>query len=122
MQPKPIDLVIVNTTVTTQAEAHKLADAILESRLAACVQFMPIHSVYRWKGKLESTPEYLVLAKTRAALATKLMTFIKRRHAYEVPEILVTPVNSVYGKYRQWIGEETRTVSHQTLRKIRKRE
>ena len=114
MKPKPISLVIVNTTVATKAEAHKLADAILESRLAACVQFTPIHSVYRWKGKLESTPEYLLLAKTRAAHTADLMAFIKRHHPYEVPEILAAPVTAAYGKYREWIEEETRIIAHRT--------
>jgi len=101
-------LVIVNTTVAVKADAQKLAGAIIRSRLAACVQFTPIHSVYRWKGKVESAPEYLLLAKTRSSLAADLLAFIKRRHPYEVPEILVMPVIDAYGKYREWVEKETR--------------
>ncbi len=108
MKRKPPALVIVNTTVAKRADALKLAGAIVDSRLAACAQFMPIHSVFRWKGKRESTPEYLVLAKTRAALAADLMAFIRRRHPYEVPEILAAPVIAVHGKYREWVEDETR--------------
>ncbi|MBU4199598.1 MAG: divalent-cation tolerance protein CutA [Verrucomicrobia bacterium] len=105
-------LVIVNTTVASKAEAQKLAGAIIKSRLAACVQFMPIHSIYRWKGRVESAPEYLVLAKTRAALAAPLMAFIKRHHPYEVPEILVTPITAAYGKYHEWVETETKMIAH----------
>jgi len=122
MKRKASALVIVNTTVTTRVEAKKLADAVLESRLAACVQFTPIHSVYRWKGKLESTPEYLVLAKTCASLATDLMAFIKRRHPYEVPEILAAPVSAAYGKYQEWIEKETRSISHRTHRSLSRKQ
>lgn len=109
MKPKPPALAVVNTTVAGKADAQKLADAIVRSRLAACVQFAPIHSVYRWKGKLESTPEYLLLAKTRLSLVPDLMAFIKRRHPYEVPEILAAPVLDVHAPYRDWVASETKT-------------
>lgn len=109
MKRKSTSLAIVNTTIASKAEARKLAAAIVQSRLAACAQFMPIHSIYRWKGKLESTPEYLVLAKTRAALAAPLIAFIKRQHPYEVPEILAAPVTAAWGKYLAWVEQETKS-------------
>jgi periplasmic divalent cation tolerance protein len=110
-------LVIVNTTVPAEAAARKLAAAVIRSRLAACVQFLPIRSVYRWQGQVESAPEYLLLAKTRAALTAQLIAFIKRRHPYEVPEILATPVAAVHGKYLEWIEAETKIIAHGTHRK-----
>jgi len=123
MKRQSSSLAIVTTTVASKTAARKMAGVILKSRLAACVQSFPIHSMYRWKGKIESTPEYLVQAKTRAALTAPLMARIKRQHAYEVPEIIVTPVTAAYGKYREWIGKETDTISlisHRTHRKTRK--
>ena len=107
MKRKAASLAIVNTTVASAAEARKLTRAIIKSRLAACVQTMPIHSVYRWRGKVESAPEFLLLMKTRATLVKKLMAFIKRHHSYEVPEILAMPVTAAHGKYREWVEAET---------------
>ena len=101
------DYVIVNTTLPDEATAQKLAACIVENRLAACAQFFPIHSVYRWKGKIESAPEMLLLAKTRAALAARLVEFIRARHPYEVPEILVTPIIDGHAPYLDWLAAET---------------
>ena len=119
MNRKATSLTIVNTTVASQAEAQRLAGLILKSRLAACAQLIPIHSIYRWQGKIESTPEYLLLAKTRTALVTPLMAFIKRHHPYEVPEILASPVTGAFGKYREWIEDETKRITHRTHGKPR---
>ncbi len=99
---------IVNTTLPDEAAARKMAGRIVTSRLAACAQIMPIHSVYRWKGRIESAPELLVVCKTRAALAERLVRFIRRHHPYEVPEILVQPLRDGLPEYLAWIDTETR--------------
>lgn len=101
------EFVTVNTTVESEADAARLAGLIVESRLAACAQYFPIRSVYRWKGRVESSSEFLVLAKTRNVLADRLCAFIKDNHGYEVPEILVTPVIGGSGPYLDWIRTET---------------
>lgn len=108
MKRKAVSLAIVNTTVGSAAEARKLTSAVIESRLAACVQSLPIQSVYRWRGKVESAQEFLLLMKTRRTLVKPLIAFIKRHHSYEVPEILATPVTNVYEKYREWVEIETK--------------
>lgn len=100
-------LSLVQTTVATPAQAEQLAAALVEARLAACVQTTPIRSLYRWKGKVEAADEHGVCAKTRAALADRTVAFIRRRHPYEVPEILVTPVTACSADYARWVGEET---------------
>ncbi|MBN1676760.1 MAG: divalent-cation tolerance protein CutA [Kiritimatiellae bacterium] len=97
---------IVNTTVSDLEQAGVLADEIVEARLAACVQAMPIKSVYRWKGAVEHASEVLLIAKTRAALAGRLTNFIREKHPYEVPEILVTPVVDGLPEYLRWISGE----------------
>ena len=100
--------VIVNTTVGKAEEAKDLACRIVAERLAACAQYMPISSVYWWKGKMESASEFLLLAKTRSSLAAKLVAFIRQHHSYELPEILVTPIQGGLGDYLSWVQSETK--------------
>ena len=102
-------IVVVSTTIDTRARAVKLAGKIMESRLAACVQYMPISSIYRWKGRVETAKEYLLLAKTKASLSGKLTAFIRRHHSYELPEIIITPVTGGLKEYLSWIDKETKT-------------
>ncbi|OGV57240.1 MAG: hypothetical protein A2283_21130 [Lentisphaerae bacterium RIFOXYA12_FULL_48_11] len=100
--------VIVNTTIGSADKAEKLADRIVKSRLAACVQIIPIRSIYRWKGKVEKTKEYLLLLKTKASLRNPLITFIRAHHPYELPEIVVTNITDGLNDYLKWINRETR--------------
>ena len=90
-----------------EREAKELSHAIVRERLAACVQTFPIHSVYWWKSKLLEEPEYLVLAKTQKKLVEELIPFIKEKHTYEVPQIVVTPIEGGFEPYLEWIKEET---------------
>jgi periplasmic divalent cation tolerance protein len=99
--------VIVSTTVDSRAAAARLADGILDERLAACVQQTRIRSTYRWNGRVERAAEYRLLAKTRAGLARRLMAFIAKRHPYELPEIVVTPIAGGSRAYLAWIAAET---------------
>jgi len=69
------------------------------ARLAACVQILPVRSVYRWKGRMEKSGEQLLFVKTRAALTEKTIAWIRERHPYEVPE---------WRPYLDWIDAETR--------------
>lgn len=102
------DIVVVTTTVDREDSARSLARACVEARLAACVQCVPIHSTYRWKGAVEEAGEFLLLAKTPASLAEPLMKFIRGRHSYELPEIVVLPVSAGLPEYLRWVREETR--------------
>ncbi len=102
-----ISYVLVTTTVGTEALAVKMAELITASRLAACVQFWPIRSVYWWQGKMESGPEFLLQCKTPASLAPALQDFIRSHHAYELPEIIVTPIAGGHPPYLAWIRQET---------------
>ena len=109
--------VIVTTTVDNEAAAASLANAIVERRLAACVQYAPIRSVYRWKGKVESSSEFRLAAKTRAALAAPLQAFLRASHAYELPEIVVTPIAAGLPAYLAWVENETLTLRDRPTRK-----
>jgi len=101
-------IVMVSTTVDGAAKAARLAEALVAERLAACVQQLPIRSVYRWKGCVEKAREYLLLAKTPARRAAALIRFIRANHPYELPEITVMPVTGGLPAYLQWVTAETR--------------
>ena len=98
---------MVMTTVAKRTEAQRLARKIVAARLAACVQTMPIRSVYRWQGRVESAAEHLLLVKTRAALAKPLTAFIRKHHTYQVPEIVTVPVTGGLPAYLRWLADET---------------
>lgn len=98
---------VVMVTFPHAAEAARVIDELLENRLAACVQTMPIQSVYRWKGGVNRDAEVLALIKTRVALYAEVEAFIRSRHSYEVPEILMLPVAAGFSGYLQWVVDET---------------
>ena len=99
--------VVVTTTIDRRVRAEKLARQIVARRLAACVQYTAIHSVYRWKGSVESTGEFLLAAKTRASLAKELVRFVRSVHPYELPEVVVTPIAGGLKEYLDWVESET---------------
>src|ERR1017187_7043975 len=80
--------VVVWTTVGTKQFANDLAQSIVSARLAACVQIEPVQSVYRWKGKVCSEPEYRLAIKTTDAKYAALEKHIRANHSYEMPEIV----------------------------------
>lgn len=99
--------VIVTTTTDSAAAAAALADAVVEARLAACAQVAPVCSTYRWQGAVEHASEWRLQAKTRGGLADRLCAFIRERHGYDVPELVVTPIVGGHAPYLAWIDEET---------------
>jgi len=105
--PQKSKFVLVTTTVDSRIRAERLARAIVDCQLAACVQFFPVTSVYRWKGKRERAAEYLLLAKTGAALSSRLTGFIRKNHSYELPEITVVKLDGGLPEYLRWITDET---------------
>ena len=100
---------VVLTTVPDQATADKLAETMVKTRLAACVNILPgASSVYFWEGKLERSHELLLIVKTRADLFPELADFIKKNHPYKVPEIIALPIGEGHGPYLDWVGARTR--------------
>ena len=102
------DFGVLLTTLPSRAEAARMADLLVEERLAACVQMVSIDSVYRWEGALQHEPETLLLIKTRTALFEPAIARIRQNHPYSVPEIVGTPFLAGLSAYLDWIGEETR--------------
>ncbi|HEU4736153.1 MAG TPA: divalent-cation tolerance protein CutA [Solirubrobacterales bacterium] len=99
------EYVQVLTTVGSEEEAAKIASALLERRLVACVQIGgPILSRYRWQGKLEQAREWQCLAKTEASLYREVEAAIRSLHSYEEPEILAVPVLAGSKGYLDWVS------------------
>lgn len=103
--------VIISTTLPTAAKASALARAVVGARLAACAHLIPLRSIYWWQGKVEHDAEVAIQFKTRRPLARHLMSFIRERHPYEVPEIVVTPILDGWPDYLAWINRETTSAS-----------
>ncbi len=100
--------VVVLITTGSVEEAEKIARALVEERLAACVNVVsPVHSVYRWQGQVQSDQEVLLLAKTRAIRMEDLARRVKQLHSNEVPEIIALPVVAGSEDYLRWIDEQT---------------
>ncbi|WP_028579137.1 divalent-cation tolerance protein CutA [Desulfogranum japonicum] len=96
----------VHTTVSTSKDAKKIAEAVLSSRLAACVQIVPCLSRYHWQGTIEETQEHLCLMKTRSELFDRLKNRLCEVHPYEVPEIIATEITDGHEPYFQWLNQE----------------
>lgn len=97
----------VATTTENEADALRIAQALVEQRLAACVQVSgPVTSTYRWQGKIETGQEWRCVAKSRAELYERIEETIRQEHPYDVPEILATPILAGSEGYLRWMDEE----------------
>ena len=100
---------LVLTNLPDREAAEKLADALVEGRVAACVNILaPCRSVYRWKGVLQRDEEHPVLAKTTEDRYPALEALIRANHPYELPEIVAVPVERGLPAYLDWVAAETR--------------
>jgi periplasmic divalent cation tolerance protein len=101
------DFIVVYVTAGSPAEGDRLARALVEERLAACVnRIAPVQSVYRWQGKVEQSEEELLIIKTRKTLFVALETRIRELHSYSVPEIIALPIVEGSEGYLRWLGEQ----------------
>lgn len=100
---------IVLTTTATEEEAESLANGLVESRLAGCVQIMSkITSVYAWEGKIEKSDEYLLLIKTLPEKYEAVENHILDHHSYDIPEIVAIDAEKVSAGYLKWLTEYLR--------------
>jgi periplasmic divalent cation tolerance protein len=98
-------VLVVLTTVGSEEQAHTIAEALVEQRLAACVNILPaIRSIYRWKGKLWDDEELLLVVKTTTDKFQALRAAIQELHSYELPEILALPVAHSDPAVLAWIN------------------
>jgi periplasmic divalent cation tolerance protein len=101
---------LVLTNCGTLAEAKSLARVLVKKRLAACVNVVPgpIQSIYRWKGKVESAREVLLVIKTTSRRVAQLERELKRLHSYDVPEFLVIAIAGGSQEYLNWLKESVK--------------
>lgn len=105
------DKVVVLVTCASAAEAKKIARAVVDARLAACVNILSssVSSIYRWKGKVESAQEQLLLMKTSRKRLPKLREAVERLHSYKVPEFIALPIVAGSQSYLAWLEESVAT-------------
>jgi periplasmic divalent cation tolerance protein len=102
------DKFVILVTCGSTAEAKRIARAVVEARLAACVNILPgaVTSIYRWKEKVESARERLLLIKTSRKHLAKVQATVERLHSYEVPEFIALSIAAGSRKYLAWMDED----------------
>ncbi len=104
----PDAVILVLTQLPDHDGARLLARSLVEGRLAACVSVgPPVESMYHWRGQIETSQEFPLAIKTRAALFAQVETAIRAAHPYELPEILAVPIANGSAPYFAWIAAET---------------
>ncbi len=104
------DKVLVLLTCGNSTEARRIARRLVERRLAACVNVLEarVESTYRWKGKVETANEYLLLVKSSRKSFPALCAEIERLHSYDVPELIAVPIAQGSSGYLSWLDESLR--------------
>ena len=103
-----MSILLVLTNCPDETSANAIALALVENRLAACVNILPrVQSLYRWQGAVESASEIPLLIKTTAECYAALEAAIREHHPYEIPEIVALPVDRGLPAYLNWVAAET---------------
>jgi periplasmic divalent cation tolerance protein len=101
------EFLVVYVTVGSPEEGERLAHALVEERLAACVNRVgPVRSVYRWQGRIEQNDEELLIIKTKRELFERLKRRVQELHSYSVPEIIALPILEGSEPYLKWLKEQ----------------
>ncbi len=105
---KETPYLLVLSTCPDQATAERIAQLLVEEKLAACVNVIPdITSLFQWQGKLDQDNEILLLIKTTAASYGALETLVRQQHPYELPEIIAVPIVDGLNDYLDWVSSNT---------------
>lgn len=99
--------VIVISTFANEQAAHNISRKLVESKLAACANLVPVRSIYAWRGRVEEEGECLVFFKTTRSTAKFLKKEIARIHPYDVPEIVELKMTDVSRPYMEWLVSST---------------
>ena len=100
-----MEIVVILTTIDSAERAQAIAGALVERKLAACVQISEVESVYSWKGTVQKEREFRIMAKTLAGRYADAEAAIRELHTYELPAIYAVPVTEVFAPYADWIAE-----------------
>lgn len=97
---------VVLVSASSQHEAEAIANSLVKLGLAACVSFVPIHSIYKWQGEIHQEQEWQLLIKTDLSRFTTLEAKIRELHSYKVPEIIALPIVAGSQPYLNWIAQQ----------------
>ncbi len=100
--------IVIISTYPDKKSVDKIANIVVKKRLAACINYTKITSVYTWKGKMENTEEFLTLFKTTEKTKKLLKEEIEKMHPYQVPEIAELKMDSINTSYQNWLVDSTR--------------
>jgi periplasmic divalent cation tolerance protein len=101
-----VSVVSVYAVFANAEEAERIGRAMVEQRLAACINILgPVRSIYRWRGAIETSDEVAAIFKTSHAQADALITRIAAMHSYDVPCIATWPIDKILGSYADWVEE-----------------
>ncbi len=102
------DFRVIFAMAANEDEAGRIAQALVGERLAACVNIVgPVHSIYRWRGTIESASEYMLLIKAPVRHFSKVERRVRELHSYEVPEIVAVTLMAGSKPYLAWLAEST---------------
>jgi periplasmic divalent cation tolerance protein len=110
---KKTEFRVVLVTCANLAEAKRIAGAVVRQRLAACVNIITTHieSIYRWKGKIETAKEYLLVMKSVEKCLPELQRLVQELHSYDLPEFIVLPIVQGSKEYLNWISDSVKRKS-----------
>jgi len=100
--------IIIQTTCANKKEAKKIANVLVEKKLAACIQISNVESIYMWKNKICKDKEKLLYIKTKKENFEKIKRKIKELHSYDLPEIIAIEITNISDEYKKFIGENTK--------------
>ena len=104
------DVIQISTTTPSRNDAEKIAQHLLQAKLAACIQITgPLTSKYWWDGNIESAEEWLCTIKTRGDVFARVERAIRENHPYDEPEIIAVPVIDGSEGYIRWVKDEVRS-------------
>jgi len=99
---------VVLVTVSSSEEGQAIARALVEERLAACVNCWPIQSTYRWQGQVQQDAEWQLVIKTRLDCLPLLEQRVNELHSYDIPELIALPIVAGAAPYLNWVADQTR--------------
>jgi periplasmic divalent cation tolerance protein len=101
------DKIVVLISCGSPREARRIGKALVEAQLAACANILeaPVRSIYRWKGRVESAREFLIVLKTSGRRFRSIEREVKQLHSYDVPEIIALPIERGSENYLRWISQ-----------------
>jgi periplasmic divalent cation tolerance protein len=104
-----MDEIVVLVTTGSEAEARRIARALVEQELVACVNVLPsVRSIFRWEGQVVEEQEFLLVAKTVSQAFERVATAVKSMHSYSLPEVIALPIQQGLPEYLSWVRDVTK--------------